>query len=518
MIANGNSVRRSRLRGPLLALLVALVPACTDLTEVPEDALSPDNAFKTEAEIAAGVVSVYAQLRSTMWSYYNLSEVTSDEIVVPTRGVDWFDGGRWLELHRQGWTANSGSALNDINGAWNDLYSGVNRANLMVNVLENRPESDLQKRSLAEVRALRGWYYFMLMDFFGRVPLVLTTEVVRQPNVERDSLFRFIERELLAARADLPVTYGAADYGRVTRGAVDAMLATMYLNAEVFTGTVTPTGLTPGQARWDDARKFADSVINGPYSLAANWRDNFDVTNEDSPENVFVIVHVNINGLGMSLPMRTLHYDQLAPSPWNGFATLAETYRAFSDADSRKEIFLVGPQRNFNTGNPVIISGQQLAFTDTIKDIDDAKIDEGARWNKYPPLPGAAGGDAHPNDFAIFRLAEMHLIKAEALARLGQVGPAVIEINRVRARAFNPPQPVAAATQDQALALILNERLFELAGEAKRRRDLIRFGRYTDARVASEKTAQPGYKILFPIPQTQLETNPTLTQNPGYAQ
>ena len=96
-------------RTAVLAALVALPPlACTDLTEVPNDALTPDNAFKSDAEILAGIASVYARLRNPMWGYYNLSEITTDEIVVPTRGSDWFDNGRWLEIYRQTWTANSG--------------------------------------------------------------------------------------------------------------------------------------------------------------------------------------------------------------------------------------------------------------------------------------------------------------------------------------------------------------------------------------------------------------------------
>jgi hypothetical protein len=222
-----------------------------------------------------------------------------------------------------------------------------------------------------------------------------------------------------------------------------------------------------------------------------------------------------VAGLGMNLPMRTLHYNQLNPSPWNGFATLAETYNAFSPNDARRNMFLVGQQFNFNTGAAVQDrAGNPLIFTPTIGNADAAGEGEGARFNKFPPLPGAPNGDAHPNDFPIFRLAEMHLIKAEALARQGQVGPAVTEINRVRARHFATPSPVVATTAEQALTAVLNERLFELAAEAKRRRDLIRFGKFTEARAF--KTAQPGYKILFPIPQTQIQTNPLLTQNPGY--
>src|SRR4029453_16133256 len=100
-------------RGAVLAALVALPPlACTDLDEVPNDALTPDNAFRSDAEIIAGIASVYAKLRRPIIDgakYFVLSEVTTDEIVVPTRGSDWFDNGRWLEIYRQTWTGKSGS-------------------------------------------------------------------------------------------------------------------------------------------------------------------------------------------------------------------------------------------------------------------------------------------------------------------------------------------------------------------------------------------------------------------------
>src|SRR5687767_13662256 len=170
----------------LLALTPAIVPACTDLTEVPEDALTPDNAFKTETEILAGVASVYAGLRGMMWGYYNLSEITTDELVVPTRGSDWYDNGRWLEIHRQGWAPNSGAALDDMNGMWNDLFGGIARSNLMIDVITKSSLAQTKKdTTLAELRTLRAWYYYMLQDMFGGVPLVTEFELVARPRATR---------------------------------------------------------------------------------------------------------------------------------------------------------------------------------------------------------------------------------------------------------------------------------------------------------------------------------------------
>jgi hypothetical protein len=223
--------------------------------------------------------------------------------------------------------------------------------------------------------------------------------------------------------------------------------------------------------------------------------------------------------------MRVLHYNMLAPEPWNGFATLAETYRAFDPADQRRSIWLAGgPQKSYNTGAFVTDrQGNPLIYTDTIGDATKAAENEGVRLMKFPPLPGASNGDSHPNNFPYFRLSEMYLIKAEAMNELGQTATGVAQANIVRNRQFATPNPIVATTQAAARTAILNERLFELTGEAKRRQDLIRAGTFNDAhRMCSAniplctKAATSIYRILFPIPETQLQSNALLVQNPGY--
>jgi starch-binding outer membrane protein, SusD/RagB family len=492
---------------------------CTNLTEVPQDALTPTNAFHTDAEVLAGVASVYANLRTTMDDRYNLSEITTDEIIVPTRGQDWYDNGRWLEIFKHNWNASSGSALADMNGAWSNLFAGVARANLMIDVIQTAggPNS---APVLAELRTLRAWYYYLLMDMFGGVPLVTGTKLEASPKVARDSIFRFIESELKAARADLPVSRSADQNGRLTKGAADAILASLYLNAQVYTGTVSAGGLAKGAARWTDAITAADNVINsGQYSLSTDWRKNFTPDNHDSKENIFFISNTDAQpGLGMNFPHRTLHYAQLnvQGGPWNGFATVADVYTAFDPADARRNIFLVGPQVSFDNGLPVNDrAGNPLVFTINIGNETQAAENEGPRYNKFVPKPGIPDGSSEPNNFPFFRLAEMYLIKAEALNELGQSDAAIAQVNLVRARQFSPAKPLAAGMGQSAVrTAIFSERLFELTGEGKRRSDMIRAGTFVDAR--RFKGVSAGYKILFPIPQTQIASNPQLTQNPGY--
>lgn len=510
------SLRRRALGAMLLAGSLGAVQGCTDLTETPRDALTPQNAFRTDEEILAGSASVYAQLRRTQWAYYNLSEITTDEQIVPTRGSDWFDNGRWIEIYRHTWGANSGSALDDMNGLWNDMFSGVAKANLMISVVE-ASNSPVREANLAELRVLRAWFYYVLMDMFGGVPLVTSTEVEPRPRASRDEIFKFIESELLAAREALPERPSA--YGRVGRHVANAILANMYLNAPVFQGTVTTAGLQRAPARWQDAIDAADRVINsGVYSLASDYRANFAAANSSSPELIFVINNTDAPGLGNSFPQRSLHYNQhgVGGGPWNGFATIAETYRAYSPNDVRRSVWLAGPQINFATGQPTTDrSGAPLVFTETIGDITRAGEGEGPRLNKFAPFLQAPDGDSHPHDFPYFRLAEMYMIKAEALNELGRTGEALAILNQLRARAFEPDQPLALSlTQAQTREAILRERLYEFAGEAKRRQDLIRIGGFTAPR--QFKAASEPYRVLFPIPATQIQNNPLLVQNAGY--
>jgi hypothetical protein len=484
---------------------------CTDLDESPASSITPDNFYRNEAEVLGGLAAAYAQLRSTLWAYYNLSEVTTDEIVVPTRGQDWYDNGRWLEIHRQLWGPNTPSGLDDINAAWVDAFTGITRANVVLSALENVSVAN-QATVEAELRTLRAFYYYMLMDFFGGVPIVTTTEIMPREQASRAEVFDFIEDELTAARAALPARWPASSYGRLTQGTADAILASMYLNAQVFTGTVTAAGLQPGGARWQDAVTAADRILNsGVYTLATNWRSNFTHDNHQSPENILVVTHLNQDGLGLNFIMRALHYNQFNPSPWNGFATLAETYNAFNANDQRRQIFLVGQQYNLETNQPVNDrSGQPLIFTPTIANVEQATEGEGVRIMKWPHDPNHVAQE-NGNDFAYFRLGEIYLIKAEAQFELGQAGAALGLINQLRERVFEPDQPLSGPL---TRAAILNERLFELTAEAKRRQDLIRHGRYLEAR--SFKGLREPYRILFPIPQTQIDANPLLTQNPGY--
>lgn len=505
-----------RCRLPLVyaALVVMAASACTDLGETPVSSNTPENFYQNEVEVAAGLVPIYAQLRNTLGhdGYWGLQEVSTDEMIVPTRGGDWDDNGKWRELHRHQWLANSPAGLDFINRAWADVFTGIARANGLLALL---PANIPNKAGVeAEIRTLRAYYYYLLMDMFGGVPIITTSAIELKARNTRAEVFAFIETELNAARAVLPAEWDATLHGRVTKGVADAILANMYLNAEVYTGTVTAAGLTKGPAKWQQAIDAADRILNsGEYILATDWRSNFTHTNHTSTENIFVVKFLNQTDLGFNFLQRTLHYNQLSPSPWNGFATLAETYNAFDQDDQRREIFLVGPQINFDNGQPALnrLFTAPLVFTVDIVDPLFAGEGEGARFYKWPADPGHAQAN-HGNDFAIFRLAEILLIKAEALFELGQAGEALTILNTLRARVFDPDENLTAIDRD----VILRERLFELTAEGKRRQDLIRHGKFNLAYGPMKLQASQPYRILMPIPQQQMDANPNLVQNAGY--
>ena len=506
----------------LVAPAVVVLQGCTDLGEETFGVVTPDQFYETDEEILAAVAPLYAGLRGSLWAYHNLSQVSSDETVVPTRGSDWFDNGRWISIHEQSWDP----SLTDLNDAWNQSYTGVARANGLLQQLEGAEEPNPQL--LAEIRTLRAFYYYQLLDLFGNIPLVGDEEgeyLVDPENppatVPRADVFAFIESELVEVREDLPESWDAGNFARVTQYVADAILANMYVNAEVFTGEVTVDGLQRGTARWQEAIDAADRVLNsGQFSLAEDWFSNFDVENQNSPELIFVVQHLPEDGLGLTFQHRPLHYNQLDPSPWNGFATLAETYGQFDEADTRREIFLIGQAYSFETGEPVNNrQGEPLVFTPEIGDITSATEGEGIRILKFDPDLDNQNGN-HGNDYAFFRLAEMYLIKAEALNELNRTGEAIALLNELRERVYDPPQPLSTGLSQEALRTqILRERLHEMTYEAKRRQDLIRIpvgGGPAFLRPWQFKDQSEPYRVLMPIPQAQIDANPNLDQNSGY--
>lgn len=468
--------------------------SCTDLTEPVYDAIPAEDFLKTDEQLAAALGPAYGGLRGITWDWFNPQEATSDELIVPTRGGDWFDNGDWLAYSRHTWTSQHGP----INGMWGFIFGNISTLNSLV------PKVSTNKKAVDELRAIRAIYYYMAISSFGNVPIV-TNDTDAAGTKTRAEVYAFIEKELTESIPSLPTE---VVYSKMNQNVANMLLAKLYLNAKVFTGT----------AQWQKAYDTIDKVIkSGKYSLEANQLSNFSVNNKGSKENIFAIPFNSISAGGMNFQMRTLHYANattfgLGNSPWNGFCTLAEFYNSFDDTDLRKKMWLIGQQYSASGAKLLDAKDQPLAFVadwdkDQMTDADAVYQIAGARSQKYEIQVNNPRGD-QDNDYVFFRLADAYLMRAEAALMLGKSAEALVDANLIRVRAG--VAPFTTLTEANLLA----ERGREFAWEGWRREDMIRFGVFSKERKFMKNTDKT--RELFPIPQPRIDGNPLLKQNPGY--
>ena len=503
------------------ALLIGL-PGCTDLEEEPFSALPSDTFGQTDEQFIAVLGAAYTSLYGLLGnhnSYWSLQEVSTDEAVIPTRGADWGDGGQWVRVHTHKMAPNEES----INNAWNFLYTGVSTTNRLIEQLQVlNPE--LAAPFVNELRGLRALYYYCLVDMFGNVPLItkFAGSETNPPTTSRTEVYNFVVSELTEIIPTLDRASNLSTYGRMNRNAARMILAKMYLNSQVYTGT----------ARYAEANVVLDSIIaSGNYQLEGNYFANFNVDNLKSRESIFAIPYDEVFAQNFNLGQMTLHYQSQntfasVDQPWNGYATLQEFYNSYEDRDIRKGIpgdqqtrsnFLAGPQFGADGRTRLVDpaaeasdpDGKPLTFTPEINQLQPGAFRQaGARIAKFEYEQGFRS--SLNNDFPIFRYADALLMKAECLMRTkGEAnGDALSLINQVRGRAR--ATELSSATFESLLA----ERGRELFAEGHRRSDLIRLGKWTGT--WWEKPVSADFTKLMPIPTNQLAANPGLVQNPGY--
>ena len=477
------------------ALASLSLQSCTDLTEPVYDAIPADQFLKTDAQVAAALGPAYGGLRGITWDWFNPSEASSDELIVPTRGGDWFDNGDWLAYSRHTWTPQHGP----INGMWGFIFGNISQVNQLIPVVSTN------KAAVDELRAIRAFYYFMAIDAFGNVPIV-TDAKSNGATKPRAEVFAFIEKELTESIPSL--TAGKA-YSRMTQDAANMLLAKLYLNAGVYKGS----------PEWQKALDATNKVIasKNAYALGSSTLSNFIVQNQGSGENIWTIPFDSFKAGGMNFQMRTLHYANqqtygLGNSPWNGFCTLADFYNSFEKTDLRKAMWIEGQQFAASGAKLLDAKNQPLLFIadfpkDQMTDADAEFQVAGIRAQKYEIQRNNPNGD-QSNDYVVFRLADALLMKAEASFRLGKTADALAEINKIRAR--SGVSAMTTLTEKDILA----ERGREMAWEGWRRNDMIRFGTFSLERKFMKKLDKT--RELFPIPQARRDANPLLTQNPGY--
>lgn len=506
-------------------LMQTVCIACTDLGETVYDRLPTDEFGSTPEQINAIVGPAYRTLKDV--SHYDgvwgASEMTSDVMVAPTRlGGDWWDGGQYMEQCLQTWTARSPSVEN----LYNNCVNGVTTVNsILIPVQENTLiTTDVKNRYIAELRGLRAYWYYNMVDCFGNVPLVTDFKDVTPPSITpRAKVYDFIIKELKEIMPYLRDDVSDASYGKFTKGAAHTLLAKMYLNS----------GEWKGEPNWEGVVAECDSVMQMPYIIERDWKVNFAVHNEISREIILPICFSAADG-GNDLHWYTLHYlDPIAlgftGGMWNGICAQPPFVKLFDDNDQRKAgSFLIGPMIDPNTGEVLITTANRplnhtvdLAMIPGTEKTDasgnptlwgEVNQEDGARINKWVYEKGMMNTEME-NDMAIFRLADVYLMKAEALVRLGRDNAAATQlVNTIRERAFGDSNHNYATV---TLQNIYDERGFELAFEFSRRQDMIRFGTYLQPKYLKPYITE-SYRKLMPIPFTAWQKNNKLVQNPGY--
>ncbi len=510
----------------LLVLLVAFtVYSCSDLEPEFTDVIPEDQYFQNDAAFISALGSAYTNLYGFMnhGNVFSLDVTSSDEAAITHKGPDWEDGGQWLRMHRHEFFDGEGV----FGSVWNFCYGGINTCNRLVATFETSgADNPSAPAFISELKALRAYYYLILLDIFGNVPIIESFDVPEGflPATEsRQDVYNFVESELLEHIPNLPKNVDLSTYGRMNYYVGQAMLSSLYLNAEVYTGT----------PQWQKAIDACDAIIDdNVYSLESNFFNNFEVNNIGSKENIFAIPYDGVNAGGFNLVQMTLHYEsqktfKTVDQPWNGYCVLADFYNSFEETDERFTggdrgygVMLHGPQYDAD-GNLLTDDADSwyedlafegdarvVVFGPEINELEpNAWRDGGARISKYEYEVGTV--NSMSNDFALYRYGEILLNKAEAMHRMTPgSGEALDLVNMIRDRA--KVDPFGSLDDDNLLA----ERGRELCFEAKRRADLIRFGKFGDA--WWEKLPSDANKTLMPIPADQISLNSNLVQNPGY--
>jgi hypothetical protein len=484
-------------------LIVGLAAqSCTKVNENVYDKYAGDAFYSTPAGADNALATVYGKITGTWGSnyagrdncWYDLNSFASDEQVIPHRNT-----GDWQLDFAQLYTRTELPTLGIINNTWNWIYSSIYSANLAITQL-TAAKADPSK--IAEAKVMRAWLYYLAIDDFGDVPFYTDNniDVSKIPQEKRAVIYDFIVSELKANVDLLSETRGAAYYGRFNKWAGYMVLAKVYLNAQVYTGT----------AHWAEALAAATKVAAGGYTLHAGAANAgsplgyqyYELFGDVCPNDETILAEYLTENVvsGNIYGIRSLNSPNgvalIGFAGWNGTVIPSEFYDKFDDKDIRKKQFLVGSQAG------------GVTYTRDVSSLisPGAAPDEGIRDVKFFPVKPDASGAS--NDFPIYRYADVLLIQAECNVRLGNASAAAPFLNQVRQRAGLTD--IAAPTLDN----IYDERGFELNMEGHRRQDMIRFGKYLLPH--GFVTATPANRLLFAIPTAALNANPTLKQNPGY--
>ncbi|MEJ7739327.1 MAG: RagB/SusD family nutrient uptake outer membrane protein [Chitinophagaceae bacterium] len=488
-----------------VSMAALLLQNCTKLDETVYDRYTATEFYSTPAGSNAALASVASQLNSNWGAnyagfdncWYDVNCFSTDEQVIPHRNTgDWqLD---FSILYKHTWTPSTPGIINNV---WVWLYNSVFKANLAIELLNNA-KADPAK--IAEAKVLRAFYYYLLIDDFGDVPFYTENNITvdKIPQTSRKDVFNFIEKELKENVDLLSETKGGAYYGRFNKWAGYTLLAKLYLNAEVYTGT----------AKWNECLAACNKVSTGGFTLhpgAANASSPlgyryYELFGDRCPDDETILAIFNTAAVvGNNIyAVRGLNFDDgnkrvANLGGWNGTVVIKDYVDKYNADDIRIKQFLWGPQP----------SG--ITYLQTVSSLDNpgAAPNEGTRNIKF--FPAGVINNGTSNDFPVYRYADILLMRAECNVKLGNAPAAKLDVDAIRIRA-GLPALLASPTLDD----IYNERGFELNWEGHRRQDMIRFDKYLLAH--DFKGVSESFRKLFPIPTAALNANKLLKQNPGY--
>lgn len=489
-----------RFKTLILSLLLGSgLTGCVDLVQENPNERTTDNFWQNQEDAAAGLTAAYQGLQQNGTYGRWLSFAYDLRSDIGLSRSPWTDLSNFVKFTL---TTYDFEVNREI---WQHHYQALFRANQVIaNVPAIEMDPALRDRYVAEARFLRALLYTNLVTLYGNVPLV--TEPLepeeRPQQVTPDQVWALIEQDLADARAVLPATYGADELGRATRGAATALLGKVHMQ----------------QQEWNEAATLFEEVIgSGGYELLSDYADLFGPNSENTRESIFEVqfsdrTQLATGSRGNNIPRMIgpcgPGFCDGNPTDWYFDRFFAEP-TASGDVDPRLDatIFWNRPGGMDVFGTP---------FAERYADRLDDKF-----WKKYSEYWMTEQDWDSAINFKVIRLGEVLLMYAEALNELGRTQEAYAPINRVRARVgLRPLEEVRPGlSQAEMREQIGHEIMLELGLEHSRYFYLKRHDLLDPALVAHDPEFQffvEGKSELLPIPQSEVDLNPNVDQNPGW--
>ena len=543
-------------------------PSC-DLDEKFYSEVTPDTFFTSPESTYAVLCRPF-----THWKWYigadrwYLQELTTDEMVCPKRGSDWYNSGEYYRLHYHTWSPDDRFVVNTYDGTTGGISRALEAKSDLQGVDYNAIglNDAVKADHINQLNAITAYFYMRGLDYFGGMPIYYSVDDDLCARSTARETYAHIETLLKDAIPALSkkTTLGASEDGYINQAAAAALLAQLYFNAVAYIG----------EEHFDECAEICRDIIGGvygTYELDKTWYGPHCFDNNTSPEVIWTVPSENSKVEWNWYFKYFYHYSAyeyfgIETAGYNGFMLtpsldpqgryytqwkLGNPYQKFNDKDLRKKpyrylgsrkyegMFLVGDQTNPNNPSQQCL-GQKEYSGKVINLVDQvARFSEvGTKYNSVAELTSTmADGEENsgvrlvkapqPNlddkllrwnpDCPVIRLSEIYYMLAECELRAGDKKTAAGLINQVRGRNFEggaDPNPVTADNLDEYR--MLDEWMIEFLGEGRRRTDLIRWDKFVTESWWDHTPLNDKNKNLFPIPNSAISANNLIEQNPGY--